>query len=176
MIDEHVEQVRSLGGWFPTDFPELDAQYRRACAAPEASSLDLVPCFNDPMADNFMVDDAGTRTNFRRCSSARSGVPLFQEQAMRVAIVAAGFTPSDADQLRRAMATFKHTQGVGVYHELLVGGMVRRGYDPDMAERVFKQIEGFGSYGFPESQASSRRSPRWLWYKNNLLRHFMTAG
>ena len=83
------------------------------------------------------------------------GVPLFQEQAMRVAIVAAGFTPSEADQLRRAMATFKHTQGVGVYHERLVGGMVRRGYDPELAERVFKQIEGFGSYGFPESHAAS---------------------
>ena len=66
------------------------------------------------------------------------GVPLFQEQAMRVAIVAAGFTPSEADQLRRAMATFKHTQGVGVYHERLVGGMIRRGYDPELAERVFK--------------------------------------
>ena len=83
------------------------------------------------------------------------GVPLFQEQAMRVAIVAAGFTPNEADQLRRAMATFKHTQGVGVYHDRLVGGMVRRGYDPDLAERVFKQIEGFGSYGFPESHAAS---------------------
>jgi error-prone DNA polymerase len=83
------------------------------------------------------------------------GVPLFQEQAMRVAIVAAGFTPSEADQLRRAMATFKHTQGVGVYHERLVGGMVRRGYDLELAERVFKQIEGFGSYGFPESHAAS---------------------
>ncbi|WP_158746726.1 error-prone DNA polymerase [Acidisphaera sp. L21] len=83
------------------------------------------------------------------------GVPLFQEQAMRVAIVAAGFTPNEADQLRRAMATFKHTQGVGVYHDRLVGGMVRRGYDPELAERVFKQIEGFGSYGFPESHAAS---------------------
>ena len=83
------------------------------------------------------------------------GVPLFQEQAMRVAIVAAGFTPNEADQLRRAMATFKHTQGVGMYHERLVGGMVRRGYDPELAERVFKQIEGFGSYGFPESHAAS---------------------
>jgi error-prone DNA polymerase len=83
------------------------------------------------------------------------GVPLFQEQAMRVANVAAGFTPGEADQLRRAMATFKHTQGVGVYHERLVGGMVSRGYDPEMAERVFKQIEGFGSYGFPESHAAS---------------------
>ena len=74
---------------------------------------------------------------------------------MRVAIVAAGFTPDEADELRRAMATFKHTQGVGVYQERLVGGMVRRGYDPELAERVFKQIEGFGSYGFPESHAAS---------------------
>jgi error-prone DNA polymerase len=83
------------------------------------------------------------------------GVPLFQEQAMRVAIVAAGFTPDEADKLRRAMATFKHTQGVGAYRERLIGGMARRGYEPELAERVFKQIEGFGSYGFPESHAAS---------------------
>jgi error-prone DNA polymerase len=83
------------------------------------------------------------------------GVPLFQEQAMRVAIVAAGFTPSEADDLRRSMATFKHTGGVSSYHDRLVGGMVRRGYEPALAERVFKQIEGFGSYGFPESHAAS---------------------
>ena len=83
------------------------------------------------------------------------GVPLFQEQAMRVAIVAAGFTPGEADDLRRAMATFKYTQGVGVHRDRLIGGMTRRGYDPDLAERVFKQIEGFGSYGFPESHAAS---------------------
>ena len=83
------------------------------------------------------------------------GVPLFQEQAMRVAIVAAGFTPNEADELRRAMATFKHTKGVGVYRERLVGGMIRRGYDPELAARVFRQIEGFGSYGFPESHAAS---------------------
>lgn len=83
------------------------------------------------------------------------GVPLFQEQAMRVAIVAAGFTPDEADKLRRAMATFKHTGGVSAYREKLIGGMVRRGYDPELAERVFKQIEGFGSYGFPESHAAS---------------------
>ena len=83
------------------------------------------------------------------------GVPLFQEQAMRVAIVAANFTPEEADDLRRAMATFKYTQGVGVYRDRLVGGMVARGYDPELAERVFKQIEGFGSYGFPESHAAS---------------------
>jgi error-prone DNA polymerase len=83
------------------------------------------------------------------------GVPLFQEQAMRVAIVAAGFTADEADKLRRAMATFKHTGGVSAYREKLIGGMVRRGYDPELAERVFKQIEGFGSYGFPESHAAS---------------------
>jgi error-prone DNA polymerase len=83
------------------------------------------------------------------------GVPLFQEQAMRVAMVAADFSPEEADQLRRAMATFKHTQGVGEYRERLIGGMVKRGYHPELAERVFKQIEGFGSYGFPESHAAS---------------------
>ena len=83
------------------------------------------------------------------------GVPLFQEQAMRLAIVAAQFAPDEADALRRAMATFKYTQGVGVYRDRLVSGMVRRGYSAEMAERVFAQIEGFGSYGFPESHAAS---------------------
>ncbi|MCB8877414.1 error-prone DNA polymerase [Acidisoma silvae] len=97
----------------------------------------------------------GPRDELKKVLGRTLGVPLFQEQAMRVAIVAAGFTPDEADKLRRAMATFKHTQGVGVYRERLIGGMVRRGYDPDLAERVFKQIEGFGSYGFPESHAAS---------------------
>jgi error-prone DNA polymerase len=83
------------------------------------------------------------------------GVPLFQEQAMKVAIVGAGFTPVEADQLRRAMATFKLTGGVSHFFEKLVGGMVARGYPQDFAERTFKQIEGFGSYGFPESHAAS---------------------
>ncbi|HUD91415.1 error-prone DNA polymerase [Sphingobium sp.] len=83
------------------------------------------------------------------------GVPLFQEQAMKVAIVGAGFTPVEADQLRRAMATFKLTGGVSHFYDKLVGGMVARGYPKDFAERTFKQIEGFGSYGFPESHAAS---------------------
>ena len=83
------------------------------------------------------------------------GVPLFQEQAMKVAIVGAGFTPAEADQLRRAMATFKLTGGVSHFYDKLVGGMVERGYPRDFAERTFKQIEGFGSYGFPESHAAS---------------------
>lgn len=83
------------------------------------------------------------------------GVPLFQEQAMRVAIECAGFTPGEADQLRRAMATFKHTGGVGRFQDKLVTGMVARGYSRDFAESTFKQLEGFGSYGFPESHAAS---------------------
>ncbi|MET0377307.1 MAG: OB-fold nucleic acid binding domain-containing protein, partial [Rhizorhabdus sp.] len=83
------------------------------------------------------------------------GVPLFQEQAMRVAIECAGFTPSEADQLRRAMATFKFTGGVSMFKEKLVNGMVERGYTSDYAEKTFSQLEGFGSYGFPESHAAS---------------------
>jgi error-prone DNA polymerase len=83
------------------------------------------------------------------------GVPLFQEQAMRVAIECAGFTPSEADQLRRSMATFKHTGGVSKFRDKLVAGMVANGYERDYAEKTFKQLEGFGSYGFPESHAAS---------------------
>jgi error-prone DNA polymerase len=83
------------------------------------------------------------------------GVPLFQEQAMKLAIVAADFTPSEANQLRRAMATFRHVGGMDKFREKLVGGMVARGYEAEFAERCYKQIEGFGSYGFPESHALS---------------------
>ncbi|MDE2007946.1 MAG: error-prone DNA polymerase, partial [Rhodospirillales bacterium] len=83
------------------------------------------------------------------------GVPLFQEQAMRIAIVCAGFTAEEADGLRRAMATFKFTGGVSHFRTKLVEGMVARGYGRDFAERSFAQIEGFGSYGFPESHAAS---------------------
>ncbi|WP_269586420.1 error-prone DNA polymerase [Roseibium sp. Sym1] len=83
------------------------------------------------------------------------GVPLFQEQAMRVAIECAGFSAGEADQLRRAMATFKHTGGVSKFGTKLIEGMVGNGYDREFAERTFKQLEGFGSYGFPESHAAS---------------------
>ena len=83
------------------------------------------------------------------------GVPLFQEQAMRIAIVAAGFTPSEADQLRRAMATFRRTGTIHTFRQKMIEGMVERGYERDFAERCFKQIEGFGDYGFPESHAAS---------------------
>ena len=83
------------------------------------------------------------------------GVPLFQEQAMQVAIQCAGFTPGEADQLRRAMATFKLTGGVSHFRGKLIDGMVARGYPQAFAEKTFTQIEGFGSYGFPESHAAS---------------------
>ena len=83
------------------------------------------------------------------------GVPLFQEQAMRVAIECAGFTPGEADQLRRAMATFKHTGGVSKFGDKLIAGMIANGYEQEFAEKTFKQLEGFGSYGFPESHAAS---------------------
>ncbi len=83
------------------------------------------------------------------------GVPLFQEQAMRIAIEAAKFTPGEANALRRAMATFRNVGTIHKFHAQMVGGMVARGYDRDFAERCFKQIEGFGTYGFPESHAAS---------------------
>ncbi|HEK22071.1 MAG TPA: DNA polymerase III subunit alpha [Bacteroidetes bacterium] len=83
------------------------------------------------------------------------GVPLFQEQAMELAIVAAGFTPGEADLLRRTMATFKFNGMVSKFEHKLINGMTSRGYTQDYARRIFKQLEGFGSYGFPESHAAS---------------------
>ncbi|MBP2293030.1 error-prone DNA polymerase [Azospirillum rugosum] len=83
------------------------------------------------------------------------GVPLFQEQAMKIAIVAAGFSPEDADRLRRAMATFRKTGLVHTFRDQFIEGMVARNYDRAFAERCFQQIEGFGEYGFPESHAAS---------------------
>ncbi|HZP20608.1 MAG TPA: OB-fold nucleic acid binding domain-containing protein, partial [Bauldia sp.] len=83
------------------------------------------------------------------------GVPLFQEQAMKIAMVAAEFTGAEADGLRRAMATFRRAGTIGNFHKKMVDGMTRRGYDREFAERCFHQIEGFGEYGFPESHAAS---------------------
>nr|WP_027285601.1 error-prone DNA polymerase [Rubritepida flocculans] len=83
------------------------------------------------------------------------GVPLFQEQAMKIAIVAAGFSPSRADQLRRAMATFRRNGALPQFRAEFLEGMARNGYDRGFAERCFRQLEGFGTYGFPESHAAS---------------------
>ncbi|MDU8929534.1 error-prone DNA polymerase [Alisedimentitalea sp. MJ-SS2] len=83
------------------------------------------------------------------------GVPLFQEQAMQIAIIGAGFTPTEADRLRRSLATFKKHGTVSDFRTRFIKGMRDNGYDDDFAERCFSQIEGFGSYGFPESHAAS---------------------
>ena len=82
------------------------------------------------------------------------GVPIFQEQVMQIAMIAADFTPGEADGLRRSMAAWKRKGGLGHYHARLVGRMVEKGYEPEFAERIFNQIQGFGEYGFPESHAA----------------------
>ena len=83
------------------------------------------------------------------------GVPLFQEQAMQIAITAADFEPAEADRLRRSMATFKRTGTIDSFQKRFVDGMIKNGYDPEFAEQCFNQIKGFGEYGFPESHAAS---------------------
>jgi error-prone DNA polymerase len=83
------------------------------------------------------------------------GIPIFQEQVMQIAILAAGFTPGEADQLRRAMAAWKRKGGIYKFYDKVVNGMLARGYSSEFSERIFKQIEGFGEYGFPESHAAS---------------------
>ncbi len=83
------------------------------------------------------------------------GVPIFQEQVMKLAVVAAGFTPGEADQLRRAMGAWRRPGLIDAFHEKLIRGMRQRGYEDDFAEAVFQQIRGFGEYGFPESHAAS---------------------
>ncbi|MDM7459733.1 MAG: error-prone DNA polymerase, partial [Paracoccus sp. (in: a-proteobacteria)] len=83
------------------------------------------------------------------------GVPLFQEQAMRIAIECAGFTPGQADLLRKSMATFKLTGGVSAFRDRVIEGMIANGYEAGFAAQIFRQLEGFGSYGFPESHAAS---------------------
>ena len=83
------------------------------------------------------------------------GVPIFQEQVMQLAVVAAGFTPGEADQLRRAMAAWKRRGGLGPFEDKLIRGMRDRGYEEGFARQIFRQIEGFGEYGFPESHSAS---------------------
>ncbi len=100
------------------------------------------------------------------------GVPLFQEQAMKLAMVAADFSPEEANGLRRAMATFRNVGTIENFREKMIGGMVARGYEQDFAERCFKQIEGFGSYGFPESHAQSFAR---LVYVSSWIKHYHPA-
>jgi error-prone DNA polymerase len=104
--------------------------------------------------------DQGDKNELYNVLHKTLGVPLFQEQAMRIAIEAAHFTSEEANGLRRSMATFRNLGTIGSYEEKLVGNMVARGYDPDFARSCFDQIKGFGSYGFPESHAASFRPAR----------------
>jgi error-prone DNA polymerase len=97
----------------------------------------------------------GSRDELKDVLKRTLGVPLFQEQAMQIAITAAKFTPDEADGLRRAMATFRHNGTVHLFRDKFINGMTTRGYDRDFAENCFGQIEGFGEYGFPESHAAS---------------------
>jgi error-prone DNA polymerase len=95
------------------------------------------------------------RDEIRPALERTLGVPIFQEQVMQIAILAAGFTPGEADQLRRAMAAWKRKGGLQSFQDKVIDGMLARGYDLEFAERIFRQIEGFGEYGFPESHAAS---------------------
>jgi error-prone DNA polymerase len=97
----------------------------------------------------------GPADELKRVLHKTLGVPLFQEQAMRIAMEAARFTGDEANGLRRAMATFRHVGTIGTYEEMMVGRMIARGYPPEFARNCFNQIKGFGEYGFPESHAAS---------------------
>ncbi|MCP1908384.1 error-prone DNA polymerase [Bradyrhizobium elkanii] len=112
--------------------------------------------------------DQGDKDELYNVLHKTLGVPLFQEQAMRIAIEAAHFTSEEANGLRRSMATFRNLGTIGSYEEKLVGNMVARGYSPDFARSCFDQIKGFGSYGFPESHAASFAQ---LVYISSWLKH-----
>ncbi|MBE2263328.1 MAG: error-prone DNA polymerase, partial [Burkholderiaceae bacterium] len=105
------------------------------------------------------------------------GVPIFQEQVMQIAMLAAGFSAGEADSLRRAMAAWKRKGGVHHFHQRIVTGMVERGYTAEFAEGIFRQIEGFGEYGFPESHAASFALLVWAscWLKRHEPACFLAA-
>ncbi|WP_027572126.1 error-prone DNA polymerase [Bradyrhizobium sp. WSM1743] len=113
--------------------------------------------------------DHGDKDELYKVLHKTLGVPLFQEQAMRIAIEAAHFTSEEANGLRRSMATFRNVGTIGQYEEKLIGNMIRRGYDPQFAKSCFDQIKGFGSYGFPESHAASFAQ---LVYISSWLKHY----
>jgi error-prone DNA polymerase len=111
----------------------------------------------------------GDADELRRVLHKTLGVPLFQEQAMRIAIEAAKFTSEEANGLRRSMATFRNLGTIGKFEDKMIGNMVARGYDPEFANNCFNQIKGFGSYGFPESHAASFAQ---LVYISSWLKHY----
>jgi len=111
----------------------------------------------------------GDKNELRNVLHKTLGVPLFQEQAMRIAIEAAKFTSEEANGLRRAMATFRHVGTIGKFEDKMIGNMIARGYEPQFAKDCFNQIKGFGSYGFPESHAASFAQ---LVYVSSWLKHY----
>ena len=115
------------------------------------------------------LPNSGDKDELRKVLHKTLGVPLFQEQAMRIAIEAAKFTSEEANGLRRAMATFRNVGTIGKFEDKMVGNMIARGYDPEFAKNCFNQIKGFGSYGFPESHAASFAQ---LVYVSSWLKHF----
>ena len=119
----------------------------------------------------------GDKDELRNVLGKTLGVPLFQEQAMKLAIVAALFTPDEANGLRRAMATFRNLGTIDKFKEKFISRMIMRGYEPEFAARCFKQIEGFGSYGFPESHSASFAHLVYIsaWLKRHHPAAFATA-
>jgi error-prone DNA polymerase len=111
----------------------------------------------------------GNKDELRNVLYKTLGVPLFQEQAMRIAIEAAKFTSEEANGLRRSMATFRNVGTIGAFEDKMIGNMIARGYDPEFAKNCFEQIKGFGSYGFPESHAASFAQ---LVYVSSWLKHY----
>ena len=111
----------------------------------------------------------GNKDELKNVLHKTLGVPLFQEQAMRIAIEAAKFTSEEANGLRRSMATFRNLGTIGKFEDKMIGNMIARGYDPEFAKNCFNQIKGFGSYGFPESHAASFAQ---LVYISSWLKHY----
>jgi error-prone DNA polymerase len=123
----------------------------------------------DPEKIEYPYPKGGNKDELRNVLHKTLGVPLFQEQAMRIAIEAAEFTSEEANGLRRAMATFRNVGTIGKFESKMVNNMIDRGYDPEFAKNCFNQIKGFGSYGFPESHAASFAQ---LVYVSSWLKHF----
>ncbi|GJD59283.1 error-prone DNA polymerase [Methylobacterium dankookense] len=156
---ESRAQMAMLPRLRPREFYDLVVQV--AIVRPGPIQGDMVHpylrrrCGAEPVTYPAPHPDHGPANELHALLHKTYGVPLFQEHAMQIAITAAGFTPAEADGLRRAMATFRHVGTIGSYEAKFIGGMTGRGYPRDFAERCFAQIRGFSTYGFPESHAAS---------------------
>ncbi|HTO39481.1 MAG TPA: error-prone DNA polymerase [Rhizomicrobium sp.] len=156
---ESRAQINMLPRLKPRDYYDLVIEV--AIVRPGPIQGDMVHPYLKRRKDRALVEypapapEHGPADELRQVLGRTLGVPLFQEQAMKLAIVAAHFTPEEANGLRRAMATFRNNGTIDKFRDKMIGGMVRRGYALEFAQRCFRQIEGFGSYGFPESHAAS---------------------